>query len=520
MQADSRFRSSTVVPVGRVKFMKIFLSHKSSDEQYVRAIETVFRESDSRRVKVFSSPNEQDAGNDYRSAIAAQLKDSDCVILLYTDESLQWDWSLYECGYFHGHHRDEFVVRAENDEPYIGRRLFIIHRKGVARPAPLENWESIGVDTNAIGPIDLDRLTPLQSFLNRLFFKTSFKLDPPILGQTGAAKADQLARLSEPLIAALRGETQRPQKIAPMFAIEIPGNAPWPADGDLPNGTMVYSEDRRAFAALGVNPPGSRAPWTEVRTELKTRLDKAWPFWRRTFADMLRDVQEGRGADSALPLLRKAKDPVDTWRPVFDEKSRKRDGTCVITILLADIATAIERLPKDELGSITRLLWMERMFNYGIVKEYGTRFMEKRDAGEIGKEPWFELISEFRHALDMVYAEAMNMGYDRDAVAAALNPRQRRIYRNMIEAWNKCQPLIDEFANERDQHRAWELCYDLFNKMQSMASTMYRIAGKRLSTLMAKVPQTFFPPGDNGPDDGSGTEGPASPVPSPRTPKP
>jgi hypothetical protein len=344
------------------------------------------------------------------------------------------------------------------------------------------------------------------------------------LRQAGAAKADQLTSLSAPLIAALRGETQRPQKIAPMFAIEIPGNALWPEDGDLPSGSMVCSDDRRALDALGVNPPGmnphgSRAPWAEVRTELKTRLDKAWPFWSHTFADTLRDVQRGRGVDSALPLLRKAKDSADTWRPVFDEVSRKRDGTWVITILLADIGTAIERLPKDELGSITRLLWMERMFNFGIVKEYGTRFMEKRDAGQVGTEPWFELISEFRRALDMVYAEAMNMGYDRDAVAAALNPQQRRIYGNMIEAWNKCQPLINEFAKERDQHRAWELCYDLFNKMQCMASTMYRIAGKRLSTLMAKVPQSFFPPGDNGPDDGSGTERPASPVPSPRTPQ-
>jgi hypothetical protein len=474
--------------------MKIFLSHKSADEAFVKAIVKAFRESDVDRVKVFTSPSTQNAGNDYRAAIAAELKDSNCVILLYTDENLPWDWSLYECGYFHGHHRDEFVVRPETDEPYSGRRLFIIHKKGVKRPTPLENWESIEVDTGAAGPVDLDNLTPLQAFLERLFFKGSFGLEPSVLRQVGGAKADQLLRLSEPLIAALRGYAQRPNKIAPMFAIEIPGNPSWPQDGnDLPEGTMVSSNDRRAFNALGVDPhKTSRVPWSEVRDELKDRLQSAWPFWSHTLVDALRDLLEDRSVDSALPLLRKKKDQLDTWRPVFDEVSRERKGTWVITILLADVATAIERLPRDSLGSITRLLWMERMFNYGIVAEYKKRFVEQKGSNEVGTPPWFALISDFRRALNLVYAEAFNMGYNREDVAAALSPTQREVYQRTIKQWENCQPLIDDFCRERDAQKSWQLFEDLFEQLQSMACRMYQIAGKRLATLSEKIPQSVF----------------------------
>jgi TIR domain len=502
------------VPDG--EFMKIFISHKSTDEEFVVEIAKAFRESDKALVEVFTSPNEQDAGNDYRAAIGAHLRDSDCVILLYTDETLQWDWSLYECGFFHGHHRDEFVVRAENDQPYKGRRLFIIHRKGMARPAPLENWDSIGVDTSNLGPILLDRLTPLQSFLDRLFFKTSFEVTQPIIRQDGSAKVEQLERLSTPIIEALRGHAQRPKKIAPAFAVEILGNAVWPGAGELPADTMITSDDRRAFEALGVDPLGSRAPWVDVRAKLKSRLENAWPFWSRAFATSLRDIVEERGVDSALPLLRKRKDQLGTWRPVFDEVSRKRDGTWIITILLSDVGTAIERLPKDELGSVTRLLWMERMFHYGIVQEYGRRFGELKDREEVGAESWRELVVEFRHAIDMVYAESINMGYNREDVANALNATQQRIYRKTIEAWTNCQALIETFAKESDPLQCWALCYDLFNKMQTMASNMYRVAGRRIATLAANVPEIFFPPSD--PGNTPGESPPPSPVVPPQSP--
>jgi TIR domain len=473
--------------------MKIFLSHKGADEEFVKAIVKAFRESDVDRVKVFTSPSIDTAGNDYRAAIAAELTDSDCVMLLYTDAALPWDWSLYECGYFHGHHRDKFVVRAVDDKPYSGRRLFIIHKKGIKRPAPLENWESIEVDTDGLA-VDLDNLTPLQAFLERLFFQGSFGLEPPVLRQVGSAKADQLIRLSEPLIAALKGYAQRPNKIAPIFAIEIPENPRWPQDGDdLPEGTMISSNDRRAFNALGVDPHGkSRVPWSEVRDELKDRLQTAWPFWSRTLVDSLRDLLEDRSVDSALPLLRKTKDRLDTWRPVLDEVSRERKGTWVITILLADVATAIERLPRDAVGSITRLLWMERMFNYGIVEDYKKRFMEKRGQNEVGKPAWFDLISEFRRALNMVYAEALNMGYNRDDVAAALTRTQREVYQRTIQQWEKCQPLIDAFCRERDATKSWETFENLFEELQSMASRMYQIAGKRLATLAESIPQSLF----------------------------
>jgi hypothetical protein len=93
----------------------------------------------------------------------------------------------------------------------------------------------------------------------------------------------------------------------------------------------------------------------------------------------------------------------------------------------------------------------------------------------------------------MVCAEATNMGYDRTDVRAALTRgKQRETYQKTIDEWTKCQPLIEQFTNERDPEQAWALCYDLFNEMQRMASNMYRIAGDRLSKLASKIPPSLF----------------------------
>ena len=126
---------------------------------------------------------------------------------------------------------------------------------------PLENWESITVDTSVVVPVDLFRLTPLQSFLERLFFERSFNSEPPILRQSGEAKVDQSWSDSATRSSMHCGNTLiRPKKFAPLFAVEILGNAIWPDDGELPAGTMISSDDRRAFDALGVDPLGSRVP--------------------------------------------------------------------------------------------------------------------------------------------------------------------------------------------------------------------------------------------------------------------
>ena len=286
-------------------------------------------DSDRQRVTVYTSPSSQTAGSDYRAAIAAELIESDCVLLLYTDESQQWDWSLYECGFFHGHHRGDFVVGAVNNEPYLGRRLFIIHRTDVERPKPLENWESITVDTSVVVPVDLFRLTPLQSFLERLFFERSFNSEPPILRQSGEAKVDQLVRLGDPIINALRGHSHRPKKFAPLFAVEILGNAIWPDDGELPAGTMISSDDRRAFDALGVDPLGSRVPWTDVESQTRLRLENAWSFWNSSFGIYCGTLC--RNAES-IPLYHcfARKGPIGYLAARLRRVLRTREGTWII----------------------------------------------------------------------------------------------------------------------------------------------------------------------------------------------
>jgi hypothetical protein len=482
--------------------LKIFLSHKSTDHLAVEAIKRKLTDIDPVRVSVFSSPSVEHAGSDYREAIEAHLRQSHCVILLYTDSTQQWDWSLYECGYFHGHHHGHFGGSKHKDHDcYVGRCLFIVHREGVFRPKPLENWESIAIGENEIGLTDLSKLTPLEEFLEKILFKKSFGFSHPISPSSGGERAGTLTELKVLFIAAFKGLLRSPRPVAPRFTIEIPAQADWPVGDELPPETVVRSDDSRAIDALGLSGDvPSEHPWPHVKTALVSLLGDSWVYWNRVLKGSLRRLQEGSKIRSGLPLLRYVNDENRAWRPVILEVSRKRDGTWVFHMALADLATELERLPGDDLGTVTRLLWMTRMFTYGIVEANGRRFKKIKgdhviDSGDLSAKStrWKEFMAELSRSIDLVYAEAWNTGYEREMVRAALTPKQRVIYDEQVQEWNACVDLLNKLQATEDLGKCETICDTLFDKLEDIARATYAVAGRRLEQLTSPIELNFYP---------------------------
>ncbi|MFO7876397.1 MAG: toll/interleukin-1 receptor domain-containing protein [Desulfovermiculus sp.] len=143
----------------------VFISHKSKDKEAAKAIKKLFDNwGGGKLLNVFISERIE-AGQVWSKEVFDHLDKADYLILLYTDPSEEWDWCLFEAGFYAG--------RANEDKTY----LVCLHSTQHSPPKPLQQWQSIGLQ-------DLDSL---MCFLAKLFQDVS---DPIATDET---KRRQLA---------------------------------------------------------------------------------------------------------------------------------------------------------------------------------------------------------------------------------------------------------------------------------------------------------------------------------------
>ncbi|HEX5243543.1 MAG TPA: toll/interleukin-1 receptor domain-containing protein, partial [Tepidisphaeraceae bacterium] len=81
--------------------LRLFISHKSADRDLAkkfkdRLVILGFRDSE-----VYLAEEIQ-PGDSWHDDIMKALRESHALIFLYTDPSHDWDWCLFECGFFAG----------------------------------------------------------------------------------------------------------------------------------------------------------------------------------------------------------------------------------------------------------------------------------------------------------------------------------------------------------------------------------------------------------------------------------
>ena len=118
--------------------LRIFLSHKSTDSKecldFKEKLEGI---ATTERLNFHLAGYEP--GIEFAPDIYESLDGSDWLMLVYTNQNLRWDWSLFECGYFFGKHgTDEF------------HRIVVLHDSKIKPytdiPKPLTTLHSVCVD--------------------------------------------------------------------------------------------------------------------------------------------------------------------------------------------------------------------------------------------------------------------------------------------------------------------------------------------------------------------------------------
>lgn len=112
--------------------LKIFISHKGKDCVAAEKIAKILKKYGSTNVDIFVSERIS-PGIPWAAEIYENLKAADWLLLLYTDPSEEWDWCLFEAGFFAG--------SIKNSE----KRLICLHTLEDPPPLPLQGWQTVPI---------------------------------------------------------------------------------------------------------------------------------------------------------------------------------------------------------------------------------------------------------------------------------------------------------------------------------------------------------------------------------------
>src|SRR5436190_12486349 len=126
--------------------LNIFISHKSKDEAAAKELKRLL-DAHCRKIKAFLSCDLKclPGGTDWREGIHRALNEANWLILIYTTPGDNWDWCLYEAGYFAGRVNAAKADDAPPDPNAMGaaNSLLVLHPPHVQSTPPLSAWQSV-----------------------------------------------------------------------------------------------------------------------------------------------------------------------------------------------------------------------------------------------------------------------------------------------------------------------------------------------------------------------------------------
>lgn len=111
---------------------QIFISHKSRDKAAAIRIRTTLKKYGGNGMDIFVS-EQIEPGKEWPSEIWEHLLKADWLLLLYTDESEEWDWCLFDAGFF--------ATKGKG----CNEGLVCLHVTEVLPPKPLSLWQTVKV---------------------------------------------------------------------------------------------------------------------------------------------------------------------------------------------------------------------------------------------------------------------------------------------------------------------------------------------------------------------------------------
>lgn len=332
---------------------RVFISHKSEDHSSAVAVREALGQF-SGDLEFFISGDNIPPGEDWRDRLRSELRESDLLLLLFTEPTRNWDWCLYECGLF-----------TSLDGP--AKPVVCMYHSDGEPPSPLVAQQGVPA-----------RIEDVADFVTQLITTTDItRRERPInanltrdqIERAAADICDEFGANIQPYYACYRVRLDLPADVGECEVI--------PAEASLTGseGTM------RIFGRLA----GTRT-WGELVAEHAA----VGARWLDEINRMFRDSCAGRVSPPTTHTFR-AHDGGRIFRPEL-YRLDKKGGTPVAAVIIFT-----EEVAPSKVGG--------PVFNrLRIAERYKTEVFDRLDAA--GPAPPSDLIAELTESFDLIREEA------------------------------------------------------------------------------------------------------------------
>jgi len=422
---------------------KIFLSHKADrDREAAREIKAALEDAGEGDVCVFLS-SDIPASAEWLKEIQIALNSSQMMILLYTDPIENWDWCLWESGYFGS--------RIQNDPSLI---FTCLAPAGVSAPPPLLTRQI----TKGI-PAEINK------FVEQLFLKTPLQLNPSLFTKE---KSKKLERVNSQLYAAvgIRPEhADYPMTIQVEIVVHPEKKL---SERSIRSSARFFSSDMRALAIFGLSEPGKRYTWKDIRVRLE-HPELGIPGLTRALCD----AALGAASPRLLPMFK----PIEggrVVRPMLGRKTALRGGGLRFNLILAEMPASFDTNDRSHKAKLFHLLSLCRTLDWKVVQENLEKFdkLGERTFPE-QVESWIDDVAE---DVTIWFAESAARGFHNfDAISEVLT------WDNYFD----CQMIV--FKHFKPTYRKLRRAISTKKSHQVVELLKYLgVIGKFIATMAAK----------------------------------
>lgn len=406
--------------------LRIFISHKIKDKEAAEKIRDELVIFGAGRLEFFLSENIP-YGEDWSERIHIELRKADRLLLVYTDPTAEWDWCLYETGFFKA-----------TEETQLKRRAICLHSNLAKPPDPMRRWQAVSAEEGAV-----------VNLLEQIFGEEPRPGVLPINLELAKNKA-KLKEIASRIIKLIGPPTTSTfynnficLHLSPAQVQQLDDTKEVPAE-------VVVKSNRESLLMFGLTPKAQGDwTWAEIVDGLKNPQENGWA---KNLGALLKVASCDKAFNPYRPHFRSPGDN-KLYRPVIHRLERNPDQTLTFKLTFVEIPSGEDPRPPGDLGTISRLMTVTRKFRWGVIEKYLTRLaaFPAESEPERGQEV-DDCLRDFGEELERLEADGAHLGfYFVDNVVSAFSDDQDKAkIKNMYDEWNGLRERLMKHKNAKN----------------------------------------------------------------------
>jgi TIR domain len=441
---------SSVVVAGPAP-INIFISHKAEDKSAAIKLKEVI-DRNCRNITCFLSCDckSLDGGTEWREEIENALDKAFSLYLIYTTPHVNWDWCIYESGYFAGRRGPGKA------------KLVVLHPHGVRLPDPLSKWNSIAAEPSRI----FDHLEAAFPGGAECHIRPNKRTKKNLT---------EMAKAISGAIAPLDTVVLRPNKRIIVVVPPPAEGAKEATSGDIPEGAYLKFGGQ-AGNILGLV-ESEKFWWSDFRT-----TPVGLNFDVPNLAKVIKLAREQRTVPASLECFQSPNDNAG-YRPLVSSIASQKNGGMEVELMLAPIPSTASPQTLNDFERVLAILGFARRFRREVVEKCAEALSEIDLHGDSVRKR--TLLTTFLISVNQLHSEVVNQGLaDRARLLEAFEKSQSAKLNKLMAQWDSAKKELDLVVNEG---KACEHPGDIVNPMRAINLMFLRLATERLRVLTDEI---------------------------------